>query len=298
MFKIIKMNNKHIVELQNDPEILSLLTAQRCYYSEAKTLLAVGLCCSIVYAILMALSSILCCDKLDAIMTLFCACVGCVMPILLDCVSKKRCEAAAIQQWVDCWLYTRCSGVDFMTLTTLNNAKRDEIVAMFYNCEHKNEEDWYEDYSTLTAAEEIHSCQIENISWDKRLKASFIKVLIGLLLLPCIGVVIYMICFDVTFTKIVLVLAWLVPLGNICWKYTGKIIETRKLFIKLDKESNDIDFHADGVFAKLMNLQNQIYSYRQCAFLVPDFFFRKHFAENHDIEKTKSKIKRKERQNA
>lgn len=279
---------RHVIEAQNDPEVLALLTAQRHKYAIAKRWLAVGFSWDIGYAVLMGAATFWGREWLPALATLMGFSIGWTNECILRRVSELRILAATVQQWVDCKLFSDCSGMDFSDdAIRLSENDRIELIAAYHDSNHEKECRWYADYSMLSPQEEIYRCQMENISWNGRLKRSYACLLVLILAPPILSAVIAIFVCGVTCAKLVLLVAWFVPLVNLCVVYCKRIMEDRRRFETLCSAAKTVDLKSQGVYDALRGLQKLIFEYRKNSVLIPEtiFWWRRGKDQDHEDKK-------------
>lgn len=279
---------RHIADAQEEPEILALLTAQRHKYLIAKRWLAFGFCLDFGYAVLMGCATCFNGEWLPALATLVGFSIDWVNDFVLRKVSTARSLAATVQQWIDCQLFARCSGWNFGIAVCLPENDRLELVAAYHDWNHERERRWYADYSALDPQEEIYRCQMENISWNARIRQRYIWLLTVILTLPTLSAVIAVFVCGITCAKIVLLAAWFIPIAKLSKKYWDKMGEDRKRFNKLNETARAVDLNAQGIYTNLLDLQKLIFEYRKQSLLVPEFVFRFRRRKDQDIEDKKA----------
>ena len=268
----------NILTLQNRPEKIRMLAAQRQLYKEAKKFLMVQIFLTVPLTIAFAFLRLILTGVNANITSLviFLGVLVTIADILIGyCyVSNYRTKAAKIQEQFDCEVYemsweSLCAGKK-ATSETVN-----EFGNKYVPVPNMPLEDWYPVEIGLSKEEAILVCQKTNLHYDSSLRYEFVSaVVISSLVILGILVGIAFIGnpqFTVLLTFIV------APFAPVAY-LTLKIYFEHRKSIKASDELHDTisalsESNKIPSAQELRTIQNSIYKSRKDNALVPDFFY-------------------------
>jgi hypothetical protein len=271
------MNN--ILTLQNRPESIRMLAAQRQLYKEAKKCLVLQIFFTVPLTILfsflrLALSGV---NSNATSFVIFLGLLVTFSDILINhCyISNYRTKAAKIQEQFDCEVYEMSwdsiSVGAKITIETIN-----KFADKYVSIPNMPLEDWYPvEIAGLSKNEAILICQKTNLYYDSSLRNKYIRAVI------ISSLVILSILLGVAFignphftTLIVFIIAPFAPIVYLTLKI---YFEHRKSVKALDELRNNITSLSENkknpTTQELRKIQNSIYRSRKDSALVPDFFY-------------------------
>lgn len=280
-----------IYEKQNDSQILKCIAAQKKEYNKAKIKKYCYDCSVLGFGIFSIVASYVNSDLITAIAFLFAVIIEIVGKYIDKYIIVHKKKAAYIQEYVDVSLY------NFILKDNINdwgNIPSDtELAETFYTVIDKDIEEvkyWYSDYSKLTPAEQIYYCQKENLRWDNKLRNDFKNLIFTIFFIIILILVTTAFIIDPSWTKILIVLSWILPLIDFCYCYWNglendikrlkdlkeKSVEIDSFFSKNHLYTNykDNDERLEFIRSKFIELQKALFKHRENAILIPNWFYK------------------------
>ena len=272
--------NKSIFKKQNDELLLKCLLAQRSEYGLAKKAAAYKSLMTFLFAIISVLSSWVNIDWLTAVSFLLAVLLLITSKYIDLFINRHKKHAAAVQQYFDVILYSDILGNNIsewghlLTRSDIANAvsevdksEFDEII------------NWYSDYSSLSAEQQVFHCQRENVRWDKILRYEYKIFQIIFLIVISIMMLTVFLLVNPTLIKLICVISWFVPIADYFFTNYTKANGDIKRLSELEKscevvERNFIGSNLEKLNGELVSLQHKIQESRENSFLIPDWFYK------------------------
>ena len=270
------MKNK-IYQEQQTEKYKKLLAAQKAMYSLSLSRLIIWFIIYLIISIISAISLDYFNPKISVIILL----VLFIFEILTLLGGQKiKSEAALVQDMYDRGLYKLNNNkiivkqklIDKYYLKYMNNPKTKKDIFI-----------WYGDYSNKSLEIGRLMCQKENNIWDLLMRIEYLKLLIIFSLIGItltFGVFITMALFPNFELFNYLSTLLLIPIMIKLIELIFSNITTIKSGIEINKELNnlneiieDIEFSSEELTKKAEKIQEDLYSYRQKAPKIPDFFY-------------------------
>ena len=273
------MNN--IKELQNKPENVMLLAAQRQLYNKAKNAFAVQVALTVIAVIGLNFLKLIPKEKVPfdtgwfALLAVVVAIID--LSVFVVYISNMRTTAAKIQELFDCRLY----GLQWNKFNAGSQPEKADIRnnADEYKVNHNSPlKDWYDiDLEGLPQEKAIILCQEINLYYDGRLREKFKQH--SLWTLVVLGVMSLLIGFSRNFTVSKLfkdVIAPLLPALALTIKVYTENAKSIKASSELKKVVNMIrQSTATPTVEQLRQIQDKIYCSRKDSALVPEWFYNR-----------------------
>lgn len=274
--------------------------AQRNEYSFAKKVAAWKDWLTILFILVSVLSSWLDIDWFRA--------VSCLMAVSLLIASKHidiyisthiR-HAADIQQYFDIALYSEAlenkknEWGPLLSRSDIADAVSEVDKSAFIDVKN-----WYSDYSTLAAQQQVFFCQRENVRWDYKLRQEYKSFQIIFLSIIFVVMITVFFLVNPTLIKLICIISEFIPIADyivtIYLKVNGDIKRLNELGKCCEKLEQDfVDGRLDDINAKLVSIQNKIHESRINSFLIPDWFYKcrqsKHQKKENHIANTVRKM--------
>lgn len=270
---------KSLFKKQNDELLLKCLVAQRDEYSLAKKAATWKGCLIIIFAIISILSSWLDIDWVTAVSFLMAVLLIITSKHIDTFISKHKKHAAAVQQYFDVILYSGTLGnniSEWGPLPTFSDIANS--ISEIDNSSLNNVMNWYSDYSTLSAEQQVFHCQRENVRWDQQLRQKYNTFQIIFLIVVFIVMTIVFFLVNPTLIKFICVISWFVPIADyVITDYTMVNCDIKRLS-ELEKncellESKLACNNSDDIKANLISIQHKIQESREASYLIPDWFY-------------------------
>ena len=296
----METNSQHtdnsIFACQNESFLLKCQLAQRSEYSHAKRVSRLKSMVTLIFTICSIIASILDCDTLSAISSLFAVGLVVFSKYSSGYISYHKKHAASIQQYIDVTLFASAVGGTKSEWGELPN-KTDlaKTTSEFSGVDTSDVKNWYSDYSSLPGEAQVFRCQRENVRWDYGLHKSYICLQLGILLVAIIAMIATMFIVNPNFTKLICILSWLTPLAEYTYSVCKEVFGSISLLQKIDAFCDQIENRLSGnnnvsVKQELINLQYKIRERREEGFLIPDWFYKmrkgKHQKQEDSIAET------------
>jgi len=275
---------KEIYTRQNEEDMLNLLKAQRAVYSSAKKYaIAIFLCLAFSPLIINTIISY----SVEAVEDIeFMSKASLVILISFGVgqffryrLKERKFLAACIQQKRDNYIFNTpdiCK--EHIKLNThliddINNAIRK-----YKNKKMVKIEYWNSNFSNLPFEQAIFRCQKESVKWSLKQGKKYLTVLIIAVMLILAIIVVNVIKGHDSLGRTLLFFATLMPLisyfSDSCQKLIKDIFLLTEIFRKTEQIEVDInDFDAEKLKEFTRKRQEEIFLYRQKAYLIPDWFY-------------------------
>ena len=270
-------------ERQNETKFITYLAAQRQIYNECRRLMN-------WWYLIIFLSALLTTDILDQypglkpylvlIVIIFMA-IEIVLSYFLD-VQKEK--AAKIQELFDCELF-ELNWNDLIGEKPSKDMIEHAANRHFSRNKDKRTEalkNWYRDYSSLSKNEAALSCQIENVSWDSKLRTYYVWFLIIVGILISLFLFLLALLFDLDMRifltgPVFLTLPILYELSQIIIKLLKIVSEQNRVreVISSVKSLQKNDGNTEVVIQpKIRQIQSEIYRVRASSLLIGKWFYQ------------------------
>lgn len=296
--KFLEATSRHtdnsIFACQNEEFLLKCQLAQRNEYSHAKRASRIKSTVTLIFTICSIVASIVDCDTLSAISSLFAVGLVVFNKYSDGHISAHKKHAASIQQYIDVTLFASAIGGTKSEWGELPN-KTDlaETISEFSDEDTSDMKNWYSDYSSLPGEAQIFRCQRENVRWDYGLHKSYICLQLGILLATVVAMIVTMFIINPDFIKLICVLSWLTPLAEYTYSVCKDVFESISILRKINSFCDQIENKLSGVVSvkqELIDLQYKIRERREVGFLIPDWFYKmrkgKHQKQEDSIAET------------
>ena len=298
--KFLEATSQHmdnnIYAQQNEKFLLECQLAQRDEYSQAKRANRLKSIMTLAFAIFSVVVSILDCDTLSALSSLFAVGLVVFNKYSDGYISSHKKHAASIQQYIDVTLFSSIIGGATSEWGELPN-KTDlaKTTSKFLGVDTSDMKNWYSDYSSLPGEAQVFHCQRENVRWDYGLHKSYICLQLGILLVAVVAMIASMFIVNPNFIKLICILSWLTPLVEYIYSVCKEVIKSNSLLKEIDAFCDKIENKLSGdnnvsIKQELIDLQYKIRERREVGFLIPDWFYkmrkRKHQKQEDSIAET------------
>lgn len=298
--KFLEATSRHtdnsIFARQNEKFLLECQLAQRNEYSHAKKASRLKLIITLAFTTFSVVASILDCDTLSAISSLFAVGVVVFNKYSDGHISSHKKHAASIQQYIDVTLFVSVvEGTKSEWGELPNKTDLAKTISEFSGVDTSDVKNWYDDYSSLPGEAQIFLCQRENVRWNYGLHKSYFCFQLGVLLVVIIAMFAIIFIFDLSFIKIICILSWLTPFAEYKYSICKEIVESisflRKINVFCDQIENKLSENNNvSVKQELIDLQYKIRERREVGFLIPDWFYEmrkeKHQKQEDSIAET------------
>ena len=298
--KFLEATSRHtdnsIFACQNEEFLLKCQLAQRNEYSHAKRASRIKSTGTLTFTICSIVASIVDCDTLSAISSLFAVGLVVFNKYSDGHISAHKKHAASIQQYIDVTLFASAIGGTKSEWGELPN-KTDlaETISEFSGEDTSDMKNWYSDYSSLPGEAQVFHCQRENVRWDYGLHKSYICLQLGILLAAVVAMIVTMFIVNPDFIKLICILSWLTPLAEYTYSACKDVFESISILRKINSFCDQIENKLSGdnvvsVKQELIDLQYKIRERREVGFLIPDWFYKmrkgKHQKQEDSIAET------------
>lgn len=264
---------------QNETHILNCLVLQKEKYSKAKTDAYIKLAINIVFVLLTIYVSIRNIDVLDAALSLVAVLLVVFNRNIDDRIQQIKVSAAEIQQYIDATLYSEVTGIPIQMWGYLPEG-RDAIAYLDVSpLQYDQVRNWYSDYSSLPASEQVLRCQSENIRWNSNLLQKYKSTLWGAFGVVSLVVAGFLLRNSPRTVDCLCAITWIIPLIEYGYSTHCSIKkaacsekELEGMFKSLELHLLDSDLKIDKW--NLIEIQRAIYKRRESGVMVPDFFYK------------------------
>ncbi len=275
---MFSMEQNSIVIKENEQTFIDRLAAQRHLYSKAKRLSNLLFVVCVLLPVLLAIAKVIYpnCVSLPKIIVVYSVAATLLRIWLKDLTTKRKVDAARIQQLFDCELF----GLEWNKALCGQMPKPEDVLKAARGASYKNLNNWYEPIvSQLPLSVGALVCMRTNVVYDQSLRKAYSTV-----------------CYVFTFIAIIAVAA----LGM--WNNTGMwdaflygivplmplvtwVIDLHKQHSANYKALCNIEPLIEAGLAQardqkcvsqsaLQEIQNFIYLHRKSSYLVPDCFYK------------------------
>lgn len=210
-------------------------------------------------------------------------------------IKKAKFNGAEMQQYFDEYVFSlnnTCKKYlppsKRLTLTErskLYNKYKDKSAGPYRN--------WYADYSALPYEQAVYQCQKENIGWDLSIRKKYRIFLMIVVALLGLLIIINAILQRMEISSLILVISSIFPLFSYFIssfkKLSADITAWEKLYSHIEKIENEIKCEKE-ICDEIEELQVEIFSYRQKAYLIPNWFYKMHRKKLQDFEDSYAKM--------
>ncbi len=271
--------DKSIFKIQNNQFLLKCRAAHEKEYSIAKRANNFNFYLVIIFVIASIIASFISADIFSLFSTFGAICLLIITQHIDAYVKKHQGHAASIQQYCDVLLYstvlknkaTEWGMVSTKTdlAETINGIEESEIGSV---------RNWYSDYSSLDPIRQVFYCQKENLHWDTQLRIEYKKyicvaTLFGIIILIIASII------NPSFVKFICTFNVGMPILDFGVKYYNRLNDDINRASILKNKSDLIERIMDEcdsikIQGKIIDLQYQIYKYRETVALIPDKFYK------------------------
>ncbi len=268
-----------IYAYQNDDFIIDCLVAQRNEYTRAKMISLWKTIVTHSVAIVSVLASIIDIEVFSAISGLLAVCLLISNKWMESMISAHKKHAAAVQQYVDVTLYSKVLGTNKSIWGDIpGKSDLAESISKYKKTDRNKLRNWYSDYSSLSAEQQILYCQKENIRWNTELNKKYKYLSTIVLFVALLIMIISFVAVNPSFIKFLCILTWIAPWVDYCYSIFSDINQSMELFKKANKTFSHIERLTDAnsnLIDNLVTLQHQIRNIREEGFLIPDWFYKR-----------------------
>lgn len=273
---------------QNDDFIIDCLVAQRSEYTKAKLISRWKTIATLSVATISVVASIIDIEVFSAITGLLAVCLLITNKWMESVISAHKKHAAAVQQYVDVTLYSKVLGTNKSIWGEIpGNSDLAESISKYKQADRNKLRNWYSDYSSLAAEQQILYCQKENIRWNTDLNKKYKYLNAIVFFVALLIMIISFIAVNPSFIKVICILTWLAPFADYCYSIINDINHSMELFKKANKTFSHIERLSDtdsNLIDNLVTLQHQIRKIREEGFLIPDWFYKMFQSRHQKIE--------------
>lgn len=262
-----------IFEKQNEPELQMLLCAQREVYSRVKKekccylSVSIGLVVFLSFVVLYTRNS-----NVEAALTLFNAVLIFASTKINEKMNEKQKYAAKIQQYFDAECYNEVSASELIDKKNLFvDSEIAEIQAGVHDKDLSPFMNWYSDYCSFEPLKQVLFCQLENISWDKKLRESFRKGIVLCVIVVLAIYVMYCYKFANSFIEAISILSCLLIMIEYVYDLIGRINKDLKRL--RDLSNFVVELEKNTCKSKIQKLQKMLFEHRMQCFLIPDWIY-------------------------
>lgn len=273
-----------IPDRQNEDKAILYLATQRQLYNEAKYFNFVILLFSVVLPLLFAIFQSIITENANlSVISYILSITSMIISLCLSSsVSKKREDAAEIQQHFDIYVYQMpWDNKLFGKEKNLSDIVAEKSKSLIHSEEDKYKlQDWYTPaVGTVPLVQGILSCQKENFYWDVTLRKRFRKMSIISIVFLGIAIIGVGLVKDESIGTLLFRLAFIIPM--IQW-----LCETVKQLNKDITTLTEIDILINSSDIKSMDalqeIQSKIYNHRKSCFIIPSKFYEKYKDNDED----------------
>ncbi len=277
---------KNIVDLQNKPDNVIILAAQRELYSSAKRVFGFQFLFNVFVSVALAILAMFYEE-----ITVYAALYGIVFTIIdiigfIPLIDKTKRKAATLQDRYECAVLE----IDLSDLKEYEETAQDDISN--YHHRHmknpKNRENlknWYSEKIGPIQDDAVATiiCQRSNNWWDLKLKRRYIRWLWALLLFVLITIIVLGVIRDIKLSEMILILNALMPFflfmyHELSSHYSAKNkLEHLQFFF--ENRINEIEaktLDKSALPALSRRIQDELFEHRANGPLIPDWFYYKY----------------------
>lgn len=287
-----------IANVENSPESLEQLAAQREIYSFAKNFYSLQTVGSIIIPIIFSGVALFIPD-VSAYSALYGVCFSILDITLIETmINKAKSQAAKIQELFDC----NVLDIPASAFKNADDILLEEIPAGYEKHKKKNNSidklrGWYsndlKEISSLPISTARLICQRKNLWWDSELRTRYSNTLKIFSLILFLILIVAGFAGHIKFEQFVLIFSGLLPLFRFSIKQyldnkdsSEKLTKVISYFNKIWERVLKSDIDETELEAAARQIQNEIYDNRVKSSLIPDYFYNSYKDKQESLANT------------
>ena len=210
-----------------------------------------------------------------------------IAEVLRKQISKAKFNGASLQQYFDEIVFDlKNSSKKYIVPKKLTSSERSKLIHKYKERNSEPYKNWYSDFSSLPYEQAVYQCQKQNIRWDLSVRKKYRILLIICASLLALFVILNAMIQRLEVLSLITILSSIFPLFSYFFnsfkKLNSDINAQQDLYKHIEKIEEQIT-KGKEIWDEVEELQDEIFSYRKKAYLIPDWFhciFKKKLQES------------------